>query len=59
MRAFEARAKQEGKSVDFKVYPDAGHAFASSSDPKVFRPEDAKDADARADAFLARALKGQ
>jgi carboxymethylenebutenolidase len=57
VRAFERDAKQQGKSVDFKVYPDAGHAFASSSDPKVYRPADAKDADARADAFLARVLK--
>ena len=36
----------------------AGHGFASSSDPKVFRAEDAKDADARADAFLSKVLKG-
>jgi carboxymethylenebutenolidase len=54
---FEALAKKDGKSVDFKIYPDAGHAFASSSDPKVFRPDDAKDANARADAFLAKVLK--
>jgi len=59
VRAFEERAKQEGKSVNFKIYPDAGHAFASSSDPKVYRPEAAKDADARADEFLARVLKGK
>ena len=25
------RAKKAGKSVDFKIYPDAGHAFASST----------------------------
>jgi carboxymethylenebutenolidase len=59
VREFETRAKQEGKSVNFKIYPDAGHAFASSSDPKVYRPEDAKDSDARTDAFLARILKGK
>jgi carboxymethylenebutenolidase len=58
VRAFAARAKTEGKSADFKIYPDAGHGFASSKDPKVFRPEDAKDADARAEAFLTKALKG-
>jgi carboxymethylenebutenolidase len=58
VRAFEAEAKRDGKSVDFKIYADAGHAFASSKDPSVFRPSDAKDADARADAFLARVLKG-
>jgi len=58
VKEFEAKAKAAGKSVDFKIYPDAGHGFASSKDPKVFRPEDAKDADARADAFFARVLKG-
>jgi carboxymethylenebutenolidase len=58
VRAFEAEAKKDGKSVDFKIYPDAGHAFASSKDPSVFRPADARDADARTDAFLARVLKG-
>jgi len=59
VREFAAKAKAGGKSVDFKVYPDAGHGFASSKDPKVFRIEDAKDANARADAFLAKALKGK
>ncbi len=58
VREFERKAKAAGKSVDFKVYPDAGHAFASSRDPKIFRAEDAKDADARTDAFLAKVLKG-
>jgi len=59
VREFETAAKKAGKSVDFKIYPDAGHAFASSTDPKVYRPEDAKDADARAEAFFARVLKGK
>jgi carboxymethylenebutenolidase len=54
---FAGKAKAAGRSVDFKEYPEAGHAFASSKDPKVFRQADAKDADARADAFLARVLK--
>lgn len=56
---FARKAKAAGKSVDFKVYPEAGHAFASSTDPKVFRAADAKDADARTDAFLAKVLKGR
>ena len=59
VKEFEAAAKKAGKTVDFKVYPDAGHAFASSSDPKVYRPADAKDADARTDAFFAKVLKGK
>jgi carboxymethylenebutenolidase len=58
VREFETEARKDGKSVDFKVYPDAGHGFASSKDPSVYRPADAKDADARTDAFLARVLKG-
>lgn len=58
VREFEAAAKKLGKPVDFKVYPDAGHGFASARDPKVYRPEEAKDADARTDAFFARVLKG-
>jgi carboxymethylenebutenolidase len=56
---FEKKAKTAGKSVDFKIYPEAGHAFASSRDPKVFRAADAKDADARTDAFFAKVLKGK
>lgn len=57
VREFERKAKGYGKSVDFKIYPDAGHGFASSSDPNTYRPADAKDADARTDAFLGRVLK--
>ncbi len=57
VREFERKAKAAGKSVDFKIYPDAGHAFASSKDPAVFRAEDAKDADARTDAFFEKVLK--
>jgi carboxymethylenebutenolidase len=58
VETFVRRAKEQGKNVDFKIYPEAGHGFASSRDPKVFRAEDAKDADARAEAFLAKVLKG-
>jgi carboxymethylenebutenolidase len=56
VEAFAVAAKNAGKSVDFKIYPDAGHGFASAKDPKVYRPADAKDADARADVFLKRVL---
>jgi carboxymethylenebutenolidase len=59
VKEFETLAKKDGKSVDFKIYPDAGHAFASSRDPKVFRAEDAQDANARADAFLLKVLRGK
>ena len=57
VREFEAKAKAAGKSVDFKIYPDAGHGFASSKDPAVYRAADAKDADARTDAFFEKTLK--
>ncbi len=57
---FAAKAEQAGAKTDLKVYPGAGHAFASrATGPmgKAYRPDAAKDADARTDAFLARALK--
>jgi carboxymethylenebutenolidase len=53
VREFERKAKAAGKSVDFKIYPEAGHGFASGE----VRPADAADADARTDAFLAKVLK--
>jgi carboxymethylenebutenolidase len=56
VRAFEAQARKAGVPADFKIYPAAGHGFASSRDPAVFRPEAARDADARTDAFLAKVL---
>jgi len=59
VREFESKAKAAGKSVDFKIYPDAGHGFASSKDPQTFRAEDARDADARTDSFFGRVLKGK
>ena len=57
VEAFEKQAKAAGKSVDFKIYAGAGHGFASNPDPKVYKPSAARDADARADAFLAKYLK--
>jgi carboxymethylenebutenolidase len=57
VRDFEQAARSLGKSVDIKIYEGAGHGFASSKDPKVFRPDAARDADARTDSFLKRNLK--
>ncbi len=59
VREFERKARAAGKSVNFKIYAGADHAFASSKDPNTFRPADAKDADTRADAFFAKMLKGK
>jgi carboxymethylenebutenolidase len=58
VNAFEKQARGNGVGVDFKEYPDAGHGFASSADPKVFRTGAAQDADQRALEFLARNLAG-
>ena len=57
VQAFEKEARAAGKSVDFKIYPGAGHGFASNPDPKVYKPDAAKNADARTDAFLTLELK--
>ena len=58
VRAFEAAMKKEGKTVDVKIYPGAGHAFANVNNPwKGYRPEAAKDAWSRTLAFFARHLK--
>lgn len=54
--AFVKQARADAVSVDFKEYPGAGHGFASSADPKVFRPDSARDADLRTTDFLKRVL---
>ena len=47
-----------GKTVDVKVYPGAGHAFANVNNPwGGYRKEAAEDAWARTTAFLAKHLK--
>jgi carboxymethylenebutenolidase len=57
VKEFERKAKAAGKSIDFKIYPEAGHGFASAlNDPATYRAEDAKDADARTDAFFKKVL---
>jgi len=56
--AFEKQARAAGVSLDFKEYPGAGHGFASSADPQVYRTEAAQDADHRALEFLAKTLPG-
>jgi carboxymethylenebutenolidase len=53
---FEKKAKAAGKSVDFKIYAESGHGFASFD---TSHPQDARDANARTDAFFARVLKGK
>jgi carboxymethylenebutenolidase len=58
VKAFEAALKKAGKTVDVKIYPGAGHAFANPNNPwKGYREEAAKDAWARTVAFFAKYLK--
>ena len=58
VKAFEAAMKKAGKSVDVKIYPGAGHAFANVNNPwKGYREEAAKDAWSRTVAFFAKHLK--
>lgn len=59
VKAFEAEMKKLGRTVDIKIYPGAGHAFANPNNPwKGYRPEAAKDAWARTIAFFNKHLKG-
>lgn len=57
VRAFAAALQKRGVVADVKVYPGAGHAFASSSKPETFKAEAAKDADERTAAFLKAQLR--
>jgi carboxymethylenebutenolidase len=59
VQEFEKEARAAGKRIDFKIYPGAGHGFASNPDPKVYKADAARDADARTDQFLAKTLKGK
>jgi carboxymethylenebutenolidase len=58
VKEFEAAMKKAGKTIDVKIYPGAGHAFANENNPwKGFRPEAAKDAWARTVAFFKKHLQ--
>ena len=58
VKAFEAALKKAGKTVDVKIYPGAGHAFANVNNPwKGYREAAARDAWARSTAFFAKHLK--
>ena len=58
VKSFEEAAKKAGKSVDVKIYPGAGHAFANVDNPwGGYRAEAAKDAWSRTTKFFAAHLK--
>jgi carboxymethylenebutenolidase len=54
---FESQMKQLGKTIDVKIYDDAGHAFENPNNKTGYRAEDASDAWQRTVAFLAENLK--
>jgi len=54
---FEAALKQFGKSVDIKIYDDAGHAFENPNNKDGYRPADTVDAWKRTTEFFAANLK--
>jgi len=59
VKAFEAALKKAGKTVDIKIYPGAGHAFANPNNPwGGYREAAAKDAWSRTVAFFAKHLRG-
>ena len=57
IKKFEQTLKQDGRKVDIKIYPDAGHAFENPNNKGGYRPEDAADAWQRTVSFLADTLK--
>jgi len=54
---FAQTLKQQGKRVDIKIYPDAGHAFENPNNKTGYRAADAADAWTRTVNFLATILK--
>jgi carboxymethylenebutenolidase len=49
---FESQMKQLGKTIDVKIYDDAGHAFENPNNKTGYRPADAEDAWQRTVNFL-------
>jgi carboxymethylenebutenolidase len=59
VESFASAMKKLGKSVDVKIYPDAGHAFENPNNKAGYRAEDAADARSRYMRFFARELGGR
>jgi carboxymethylenebutenolidase len=56
VNAFASAMRAAGKSIDVKIYPDAGHAFENPNNKTGYRPADARDAWARVFAFFGKTL---
>jgi carboxymethylenebutenolidase len=54
---FEQQLKQLGKTIEIKIYDDAGHAFENPNNKEGYRAADAADAWKRTVDFLAMTLK--
>jgi len=52
VNAFVAAMKDDGKTIDAKIYDRAGHAFENPNNKPGYRPEAAKDARSRMVAFF-------
>lgn len=57
VNAFADALRKQGKSVDVKIYPDAGHAFENPNNKEGYKAQDATDAWQRTTAFLEKNLK--
>lgn len=58
VRDFESQLKKQGKKADFKIYPDAGHAFMNPNNKGGYVPGATADAWKRIDRFLGGRLRG-
>jgi carboxymethylenebutenolidase len=57
VKKFQQAMEKQGKKIDVKIYPDAGHAFENPNNKQGYRADDAADAWQRTVAFLATTLK--
>ena len=57
VKKFQQQLTAQGKSVEIKIYPDAGHAFENPNNKTGYRADDAADAWKITIEFLARRLK--
>lgn len=55
--AFENALQAQGKKIDAKIYPGAGHAFENKNNKAGYRPEASRDAKARTLEFFNKTLK--
>ena len=57
VKKFESDLKAQGKTVEIKIFPDAGHAFENPNNKQGYRADDAKQAWELTTSFLAKYLK--